>query len=69
MVISRVLYPATSITKKYKVIRDGVEYSCYINPFSGNIVVTGDGKSDQCKNITNTKIGREIILACGKGEQ
>ena len=50
--------------KKYSVIHNGKTYTCYIDAWNGNLVVTGNGNTKDFKNITNTKLGMEIILAC-----
>jgi hypothetical protein len=66
MQITEVYYPPFTKTKKYKVIHNGKEYSCYRNSFKGNNVFTGNGQAENCKDITHTRLGMEIILACGK---
>lgn len=63
MEITRVKYPV-SYKKKYKVIHKGKEYTCYLDAWSGNLVVTGDGNAENFENITNTNLGMEIILNC-----
>ena len=66
MEIKKVYYPPFTKTRKYQVIKNGKEYSCYINPFNGNNVCTGDGQTAECKDVTFTNLGIEIILACLK---
>lgn len=51
-------------TRKFRVIYEGRQYSCYLNCWQYNVVCTGDGKSDKCRDITDTKLGQKIILAC-----
>ena len=58
-------YPV-SYKRKYRVIHDGKEYSCYLDIWNGNIVITGDGNTGDFEIITNTKLGMEIILNCYK---
>ena len=64
MKITQVPYLATD-TKKYNVIHNEKQYTCYLKSFSYDTVVTGDGESDG-KIITDTDLGRKIILACLK---
>ena len=63
MEITRVNYPVTG-KRKYKVIHKGQEYTCYLQSFSYDIVVTGDGNTEDYMDITDTHLGREIVLAC-----
>lgn len=63
MQITRMEYPVYG-KKKYKVIHNGKEYTCYLDTWNGNLVVTGDGNAENFENITNTKLGMEIILNC-----
>ena len=63
MEITKMEYPIC-YKRKYKVIHDGQEYTCYLDIWNGNHVVTGDGNTEDFEDITNTKIGMEIILHC-----
>ena len=63
MIIKSVPYQANN-TKKYSVIHKEKEYTCYLNPYNGNSVVTGNGKNSACKDISDTILGIEIMLAC-----
>lgn len=63
MKITRVEYPV-SYKKKYKVIHNNKEYTCYLDTWSENLVVTGDGNAENFDDITNTKLGMEIISKC-----
>ena len=63
MEITKMEYPI-SYKRKYKVIHNGQEYTCYLDIWNGNLVVTGDGNTEDFKDITNTKLGMEIILHC-----
>lgn len=63
MEITRVEYPV-SYKKKYRVIHNNKEYTCYLDTWNGNLVVTGDGNAEDFENITDTKLGMEIILKC-----
>lgn len=63
MEVTRVEYPV-SYKRKYKVVHNGKRYTCYLDPWNGNLVCTGDGIAEDCKDITNTKLGMEIILTC-----
>lgn len=63
MKIEQKEYPIKS-TRKYSVIHNGEEYTCYLNCFNGNLVVSGDGNSRNYRNITDSRLGMEIILAC-----
>lgn len=63
MVIKKLPYKANG-TRKYSVIHNKKEYTCYLNPYNGNSVVTGDGQSAIYKNISGTTLGIKIALAC-----
>lgn len=63
MEVRKIYYPVKG-TEKYSVSIGQKRYTCYLNPICGNIVCTGDGKSDDCKIITGTNLGAEIIVAC-----
>ena len=63
MQITKMEYPVCG-AKKYKVIHNGKEYSCYIKSCTNNLVVTGNGNEEIYKDITNTNLGAEIIIAC-----
>ena len=65
MNITRVDYPVKG-TKKYQVIHNNKEYTCYLNCYNGNYVCSGNGKSINCTDITDTNLGAEIILECGR---
>lgn len=67
MQIERVEYPVTG-KRKYKVIHNGKEYSCYIQPCCcpSYIVCTGDGRTEESKDISGTQLASEIYLQCGK---
>ena len=56
--------------KKYKVWHDGIRYTAYIQPCNSlyPIVCVGDGISEGCTDVTDTKIGMEIILSCNNLE-
>ena len=58
--------PYTGNSKKFSVKIGKKEYTCYIHSFNGNgfTVVTGNGKEENCQNITDTKLGSEIYLNC-----
>lgn len=62
MEITRLNYPIRS-KKKFKVIHNKEEYTCYLYP-CGNCVVTGNGNTENFKDITDTNLGAEIIIAC-----
>ena len=63
MKITRVEY-LVNYKRKYKVIHKGKEYTCYLDTWNGNLVVTGNGNTKDFENITDTKLGMEIILKC-----
>lgn len=63
MVIQKIPYKASG-TRKYNVTHNGKEYTCYLNPYNGNLVVTGDGQSTAYRDISDTTLGTEIVLAC-----
>ena len=63
MIIKKIPYKASG-TRKYNVMHNGKEYTCYLNPYNGNSVVTGNGKNSACKDISDTILGIEIMLAC-----
>lgn len=60
MQIKRIDYPKRD-TKKYEVIENNQKYICYINCWNGNNVF-----DENNNNITDTKLGMEIILECGR---
>lgn len=63
MIIKKIPYKASG-TRKYNIMHNGKEYTCYLNPHNGNSVVTGNGKNSACKDISDTILGIEIMLAC-----
>lgn len=63
MVIKKIPYKAKG-TRKYSVMHNGKEYTCYLNPYNGDLVVTGDGQSTVYRDISDTKLGTKIVLAC-----
>lgn len=65
MQITKMFYPLAG-TEKFQVIHNGKEYTCYISPFMRNQVFTGNALMEGCKDITDTKLGMEIMLECGK---
>ena len=65
MKITQLPYPVPS-KRKYSVIHNGKQYTCYLQSFSYDIVVTGDGNSTDSKIITDTQLGRRIVLECLK---
>ena len=65
MQITQVPYPATG-KRKYNIIHNGKQYTCYLQSFSYDLVVTGNGNAEDYEDITDTELGRKIILACLK---
>lgn len=65
MNIKRVNYPVKN-KRKFNIIHNNKEYTCYLDCYNGNYVCSGNGNSIDCKDITNTKLGMEIILECGR---
>lgn len=63
MKIKEVDYPIRS-KRKFAIVYNGKDYTCYLDCWNGNFVCTGDGNSEKCKNITNTEIGMKIIHEC-----
>ena len=63
MIIKKIPYKASG-TRKYNVMHNGKEYTCYLNPYNGNSVVTGDGQNATYRDISDTTLGTEIVLAC-----
>lgn len=63
MKITEIEYPL-NYKKKYKIIHNKKRYTCYLDSWNGNLVVTGDGNTKNFKDITYTKLGTEIILKC-----
>lgn len=63
MVIKKISYKASG-TRKYNVTHNGKEYTCYLNPYNGDLVVTGNGKNENYKDISDTTLGLKIALAC-----
>lgn len=63
MQITRMEYPVCG-KKKYRVIHNNKEYTCYLVSFGNNLVVTGNGNTENFKDITDTNLGTEIIIAC-----
>lgn len=63
MIIKKIPYKASG-TRKYNVTHNGKEYTCYLNPYNGNSVVTGNGKNENYKDISDTTLGLKIALAC-----
>ena len=65
MIIKEVPYPVNG-KKKYSVLHNGKEYSCYIHPFisPGYTVCTGNGQDETYKDITETRLASEIFLHC-----
>ena len=67
MQITKLDYPVCG-KKKYRVIYNNKEYTCYLVPFGDNLVVTGDGNAENFKDITMTKLGTRIMIACHKAD-
>lgn len=65
MQITRMEYPVCG-KKKYKVIHNNKEYTCYLVSFGNNLVVTGDGNAENFEDITMTELGTKIIIECLK---
>lgn len=65
MQITRMEYPVCG-KKKYKVIHNNKEYTCYICSCMPNLVVTGDGNAENCEDITMTELGSRIAIECSK---
>ena len=65
MTVNEVPYPVNG-KKKYSVLYNGKEYTCYIHPFMspGYTVCTGNGKDNTFKDITVTRLATEIFLHC-----
>lgn len=63
MQITRVEYPVCG-KRKYKVIHNGKEYTCYLCSCMPNLVVTGDGNTGDFEDITYTNLGARIVIAC-----
>lgn len=63
MKIKRMEYPI-STTKKYNVIHEDKEYTCYICSLTHNLVVTGNGMTEDFEDITDTNLGARIIINC-----
>ena len=63
MQIERVDYPVTG-KHKYKVIHNGKEYICYLCSGTPNLVITGDGYTENFEDITHTNLGARIMIAC-----
>lgn len=63
MIIKKIPYKSSG-TRKYNVMHNGKEYTCYLNPYNGNSVVTGDVQSTAYKDISDTTLGLKIALAC-----
>ena len=65
MTVKEVPYPVNG-KKKYSVLHNEKEYTCYMHPFMspGYTVCTGNGKDNTCKNITGTRLATEIFLHC-----
>lgn len=63
MIIKKIPYKASG-TRKYNVMHNGKEYTCYLNPYNGNSVVTGDSQSTAYRDISDTTLGLKIALAC-----
>lgn len=65
MTVKEVPYPVNG-KKKYSVIHNGKEYTCYVHPFMnpGYSVFTGNGNDNTCKDIIGTRLATEIFLHC-----
>ena len=63
MQIERVCYPVTG-KRKYKVIHNDKDYTCYLCSCMPNLVVTGDGRTEDFEDITHTNLGARIMIAC-----
>ena len=65
MTVKEVPYPVNG-KKKYSVLYNGKEYTCYIHPFMspGYTVCTGNGRDETCKDLTETQRASEIFLHC-----
>lgn len=63
MQITRMEYPVCG-KKKYNVIHNNKEYTCYICSCMPNLVVTGDGNAENFEDITMTELGTRIVIAC-----
>lgn len=63
MQVTRIEYPVCG-KKKYRVIHNKEEYTCYLVSFGNNLVVTGNGNAENFEDITMTNLGAEIIIAC-----
>ncbi len=61
--ITEIPYPATG-KRKYRVIHNNKEYSCYLCSCMPNIVITGNGNTGNFEDITYTNLGAKIIIAC-----
>lgn len=67
MQITRMEYPACG-KKKYRVIHNNKEYTCYICSCMPNLVVTGDGNAENFEDITMTELGLRIAIECCKAD-
>ena len=67
MQITKLDYPVCG-KKKYRVIYNNKEYTCYLVAFRENLVVTGDGSAENFKDITKTELGTRIIIECHKAD-
>ena len=67
MKIIKLEYPVCG-KKKYRVIHNNKIYTCYLVPFGDNLVVTGDGNTENFKDITMTELGTRIIIECHKAD-
>ena len=62
MKVIRMEYPIKH-KRKYKVIHNNKEYICYLNAWGENMAIIQN--DDQTfEDITDTKLGMEIILSC-----
>lgn len=65
MIVREIPYPAIG-KRKFSIIHNDNEYTCYTHPFMspGYTVCTGNGKDNDCKDITGTRLAAEIFLHC-----
>lgn len=63
MIIKKIPYKSSG-TRKYNVMHNGKEYTCYLNPYNGNLVITGNGQNANYRDISDTTLGLKIALAC-----
>jgi hypothetical protein len=63
MKITKLSYLTTG-KKKYNIIHNGKEYTCYICSCMPNLVVTGNGNTENFEDITNTNLGAKIMIGC-----